>query len=228
MIFLGRGDVFHVETNLFKLGDFIPTTMTVSLKDIKLKAVRRFRIVKKHNHSDLLLKIAQERCKDSYNLLFDYYAPKIYRYGLSNQLNESQSSDLVQEVMTLVWLKADLFNVDKGEASTWIFTLARNKRFDLLRKHIRDTNVITSDELWETHSKQEVNEDTDLQKLQEKKEIRKHVSELPEKQKDVITQVYFSGLTQEEYSQQKQIPLGTVKSRIRLAIRKLNTLLETE
>lgn len=213
---------------IIKLGDFIQSTMAATLiapKLLKTKT-RRLRIVDNNDHSILLLKVAQHRCRDSYKDLFNYYSTKLYHYGLSNQLNETQAGDLVQEVMTRVWLKAHLFDSQKGEASTWVYTLARNIRFDILRKNIRDSNVITSEEIWLPAPSDQIDQDADLELLQEKNELRELVKQLPADQKDVITQVYFTGLTQEEYAQAKKLPLGTVKSRIRLGIRKLNNLME--
>ena len=200
--------------------------MAATLIAPKLLKTRRLRIVENNDHSKLLLKVSQNRCKDSYRDLFNYYSTKLYHYGINNQLNETQSGDLVQEVMTRVWLKAHLFDIQKGEASAWIYTLARNIRFDILRKNIRDNNVITSEEIWQPVPSHQIDQDADLEQLQEKKELRELVKKLPEDQKDVITQVYFIGQTQEEYAQLKKLPLGTVKSRIRLGIRKLNNLME--
>jgi RNA polymerase sigma-70 factor (ECF subfamily) len=200
--------------------------MTATLIASKLFKARRLRIVENNDHSKLLLKISESRCKDSFGELFNYYSNKLYHYGICNQLNETQAGDLVQEVMTRVWLKASLFDIQKGEASTWIYTLARNIRFDILRKNIRESNVITSEEIWRPIPTHQIDQDADLEHIQENKELRELVNQLPDKQKDVITQVYFGGQTQEEYAQTKKLPLGTVKSRIRLGIRKLNNLLE--
>ena len=200
--------------------------MTANLIAPKWQKIRRFHIVEKDEHSYLLKKVAIDRCKDSYKELFNNYAPKIYRYALSNQMNETQASDLVQEVMSRVWLKANKFDNNKGEVSTWVFTIARNFRFDILRKNIRDNNIISSNEIWDS-SAQQIDQDADLEMLQERNELRALVNQLSDDQKAVITQVYFNGQTQEEYAEMNDLPLGTVKSRIRLAIRKLNNLMES-
>lgn len=200
--------------------------MTANLMASPLPYLRRFRIVEKDDHSQLLANVANSRCESSYKELFDHYAPKIYRYGIKHKLNESQASDLVQEVMTRLWLKSHLFDESKGSVSTWIFTLSRNLKFDLLRKNVSQSHVISSDELWDSATFDQIDQDANLEALQEKFELHSLVDQLPKDQRDVIKKIYFEGFTQEEYSTTNNIPLGTVKSRIRLAIRKLNSLME--
>ena len=86
--------------------------------------------------------------------------------------------------------------------------------------------MISSDELWDSATFDQIDQDANLEALQEKFELHSLVDQLPKDQRDVIKKIYFEGFTQEEYSTTNNIPLGTVKSRIRLAIRKLNSLME--
>ncbi len=200
--------------------------MAANVRELKRPYRRRFLIVENDNHTELLSKVARARCQSSFNKIFETFAPKVYSYGVSNGLTSAQSKDLVQEVMSRVWFKAHLFQADKGEAKTWIFTLSRNVRFDLLRKSARDARALSSEDLYSTLAQKVVDPNADIETSQEKQELHRFVDRLSVSQKDAIKQVYFSGLTQEEYSQSRQIPLGTVKSRIRLAIRKLNHFME--
>ena len=125
--------------------------------------------------------------------------------------------------MTNLWTKAHLYSSKKGKASTWIFTIARNLKFDHLRKNVRQEKLISSESIWDLeNSTQVIDQDANLDTVITNKEVAQEVANLPEVQKNVICEIYINGVTQEEYAQKNNIPLGTVKSRIRLAIRKLN------
>ena len=97
--------------------------MTTSQQDTAEKAAQ------------LLAQIAETRSRQAFSELFSHFAPKLQAYGTRQFGNEQTAMDLVQETMTNVWHKAHLFKADKGSPSTWIFTIARNIRFDLLRKN---------------------------------------------------------------------------------------------
>ena len=174
--------------------------------------------------NQLLKKIAKERCSQSFSLIFDHYLPRLMAFAQKGSLSESQSKELVQEVMTKVWLKAEQFNEEKGEANTWIFSIARNARFDVYRKNSRDSIFVQSEDIWSYLEDAPSLENFEL-KLQNQ-ELQQEVENLPPLQRDVIESVYFLGLTQEECAQEKNIPLGTVKSRIRLALKKLSQVIE--
>lgn len=177
--------------------------------------------------NSLLIKIATDRCEESFRVIFSVYSTKIYSFGISQKMTDSAARELVQETMTTVWVKSHLFKPERGKASTWIYTIARNLRYDLLRKHVRESRVISSEDLYEVHiADSDTQDDSDLiQKLQSK-ELLALVETLPETQKQAVEAVFFSGYTHEEFAHNKDIPLGTVKSRIRLALRKLHQLLE--
>ena len=97
--------------------------------------------------SALLMEVAAERCKRSYAKVFGYFAPRLRSYALKQMGNEALAMELVQDTMTNVWQKAHLFNSEKGSPSTWIFTIARNIRFDMLRKLQNRKEDICSDDL---------------------------------------------------------------------------------
>ena len=171
----------------------------------------------------LLLDIAKNQNPESFKNLFNQYSPKLYRFAKSGRLSDSQARDLVQDVMTTIWTKAHLFNADKGKASVWIFTVARNARFDLYRKNLREGNHLVASDLWSLEDSPNLQDHSlNLEEQLQNHQLRQYVSQLSEQQKDVIEAVYFQGMTQEEYSQKHNLPLGTVKSRIRLAMQKLN------
>ena len=84
--------------------------------------------------SAYMVTVAEERCKASFAKIFGYFAPRLRSYALKQMGNEALAMELVQDTMSNVWQKAHLFNAEKGSPSTWIFTIARNIRFDMLRK----------------------------------------------------------------------------------------------
>lgn len=177
--------------------------------------------------ASLLTTVASRRCRESFSLLFRHFAPKLLAYGSRQFGNEQTAADLVQETMTNVWHKAHLFNAEKGAPATWIFTIARNIRFDLLRKNKHRKDEMSADELWPVLSEQsdwpEDNYALDHNILMQ--EITHFYAQLPDSQRIVIEKIYVEGKSQQEVSDSLGIPLGTVKSRTRLALLKLKELL---
>ena len=177
--------------------------------------------------SALLMEVAAERCKRSYAKIFGYFAPRLRSYALKQMGNEALAMELVQDTMTNVWQKAHLFNSEKGSPSTWIFTIARNIRFDMLRKLQNRKEDICSDDLWpvlceQTPDQNEVSLDQQVTLQQ----VGQLFNKLPDKQKAVIEAIYIDGKSQQEVADQLTIPLGTVKSRTRLALQRLKDMLE--
>jgi RNA polymerase sigma-70 factor (ECF subfamily) len=167
--------------------------------------------------------IAVHRDKQMYAELFKYFAPRLRAFGIKMFGNEQQAMEMVQDTMLNVWQKAALFDASRGCASTWIFTIARNVRFDMLRKKQSRKDDISADDLWSdgdypeqegSHSQQ-----WDLYLIAEK--IAPHFHALPPAQRLVMEKVYLDELSHQEVSEQLSIPLGTVKSRIRLALDRL-------
>lgn len=175
----------------------------------------------------LLSSIANNQCRHSFSELFRHFSPKLLAYGSRQFGNEQTASDLVQETMTNVWHKAHLFNADKGAPTTWIFTIARNIRFDLLRKNKHRRDDISADELWPILSEDNdalendhvLNHDVLMQ------EISAYYMQLPKSQRLVIEKIYVQGKSQQEVSDELDLALGTVKSRTRLALGKLKKLI---
>ena len=172
-----------------------------------------------------LQEVALSQDKQAFSELFSWFAPKIRAYGLKKFNDPTLAMDLVQETMTLVWRKATLFNQSKGNASGWIFTVMRNHSFDMLRKMQSNREDTVSDELWPLFDKQV--EAVELDWLETKK-LKKAVSILPNNQRVVVEGIYEQGLTQQELSEQLSEPIGTIKSRLRLALTKLRQEYEHE
>ncbi|WP_300318124.1 sigma-70 family RNA polymerase sigma factor [Idiomarina sp.] len=177
--------------------------------------------------AELLASIAETRSRAAFSELFRHFAPKLQSYATRQFGNEQTSMDLVQETMTNVWHKAHLFKPDKGSPSTWIFTIARNIRFDLLRKNKKRKDDISADELWPILSEQNDNLDDgySLDNDVLMQEISQYYAQLPDAQRVVIEKIYIEGKSQQEVSDALGVPLGTIKSRTRLALKKLKELI---
>ena len=177
--------------------------------------------------SALLMEVAAERCIRSYAKVFGYFAPRLRSYALKQMGNEALAMELVQDTMTNVWQKAHLFNSEKGSPSTWIFTIARNIRFDMLRKLQNRKEDICSDDLWPVLCEQTPDQnEVSLDQQVTLEQVGQLFNKLPDKQKAVIEAIYIDGKSQQEVADQLTIPLGTVKSRTRLALQRLKDMLE--
>ncbi len=166
--------------------------------------------------------IAETQCESAFSKLFDRYAPKIKAFILAAQPGSSSLADeLVQEVMLKIWQKAHYYQAVKASPSTWIYTLARNARIDHFRKHQKHQSDIDAEIVYA----QTIDETQDLfqaaQQKQANKKLFEAIETLSEEQTQVIAKIYMEGKTHQQVSDELQLPLGTVKSRIRLALGKL-------
>ena len=126
------------------------------------------------------------------------------------------AEECTQDVMATVWHKANLFDPTRASLATWIFTIARNKRIDLLKKERRpDPKELH----WEFT--QPVDQEAIFALQQENEKLRYAILDLPESQRQLVEQVYFGELSHRQVAEDMGLPLGTIKSRIRLALEKL-------
>lgn len=172
--------------------------------------------------SDWLNQVAKQRDKQAFTHLFQYFSPKIHRFGINKFTSDAQAKELVQETMTNIWKKAHLYNDDKGAATTWVYSIMRNAAFDMLRKLKHRTESNLSDDIWPIDS---VSESTDEEETFKdhllSKKLLSYVDGLPDTQQTVIKGVYFQELSQQQLAEQLNVPIGTIKSRLRLALDKL-------
>jgi RNA polymerase sigma-70 factor (ECF subfamily) len=167
-----------------------------------------------------LYDIATDRDKSAFTALFSWFAPKIIRFGIQKLNTESAANELLQETMTNIWRKAHLFDGDKGEATTWVYSIMRNLSFDMLRKVKSNREDTLSDDIWPMAEAQLVENDVFDDHLMNST-LLKHINVLPDRQKEVVKGLYFEEMSQEQLATKLAIPLGTVKSRLRLALIKL-------
>lgn len=182
--------------------------------------------------NSLLEKVAQEQDRRSFQSLFEHFAPliKAFAYKVpSVSQTEAFADELVQETMLKVWVKADSFDASRASASTWIFTIARNTRIDLLRKYSRHhTNAVSTESIADMLETQdiwfeELENDVfnHLAQLRNKHVIHESLKGLPEEQSYILEKVYLEDKSHSEVASELALPLGTVKSRVRLALKKL-------
>lgn len=166
--------------------------------------------------------VGVERDKSAFSDLFRYFAPRIYHISLSKLGSENLANDVVQETMTNIWRKAHLFDAAKGQATTWVYTIMRNVSFDMLRKISANKEDNLSDDLW-GHVDGQI-DDPSLEPFRDHladRELQAGINNLPDDQKQVVESMFYQDLSQSQIAEKLGIPLGTVKSRLRLAMSKL-------
>ncbi|MDX2465649.1 MAG: sigma-70 family RNA polymerase sigma factor [Porticoccus sp.] len=174
--------------------------------------------------SDLLVEMAVTQDKSLYIKLYRHFAPKIKAYIIRLGVADAAAEELVQEAMLNMWRKAHLFNPEKSAASTWLFTLARNQSIDWMRKQkYPEYSLDSLPEYSECVPESDLGEKAVLCER-----MAQAISQLPESQSQVIYMSFFEGRSHSEIADRLTIPLGSVKSRIRLAVEKLKLTLRGE
>ena len=167
---------------------------------------------------DLIKKISENRDEGAFSQIFDFIAPKINSYFIKNNLNFEQSEELTQDVLSTIWSKAYLFNPEKSKFTTWSFTIARNKKIDFYRKTKK--NNINEDDIRSFLYQNEEGNDYEIEAT-----INKIKEELDQNQQKLIKMSFFEQKSHKNIAEELEIPLGTVKSRIRSALNKMQKFL---
>src|SRR5271157_1601285 len=172
--------------------------------------------------------IATRQDRVAFAEIFNHFAPRVKAFLRKAGASEAQAEEIAQEAMLSVWRKAALFNPMVSGVATWIFTIARNLRIDAIRRERRG-GAIRVDEV---EAEYEVDEaplaDVRIVAAQSEARVREALAALPRDQLTVIQMSFFEEQAQAEIARTLQIPLGTVKSRVRLAMKRLRGLLEAE
>jgi RNA polymerase sigma-70 factor (ECF subfamily) len=170
----------------------------------------------------LMARVAAARDRAAFGLLFDHFAPRLKSFLMRQGTAPATAEELVQEALLTVWRQAAAFDPAKATVSTWVFTIARNKRIDWLRRERRpelDPNdpLLVPDQPGAEQS---------LGASQEAALIRRALASLPPEQAEVIRLAYFEDKVHTTIAAETGTPLGTVKSRLRLALQRLAGLLK--
>ncbi len=172
--------------------------------------------------SKLLTRVGQQRDVDAFEALFRHYGPRVRSFMAMKTRDTQLAEELMQETMMAVWNKAVQFDPARGNVSAWIFTIARNQRIDAFRRKrpMFDENdpAFVKDDIPPA--------DVELEERQDAELLRKAMEVLPPEQLDVLKRAFFDEASHSTIAQDMGIPLGTVKSRIRLAFEKLRSTLE--
>lgn len=168
-------------------------------------------------------RIAQNRDRGAFALLFDRFAPRLKTFMMRKGVATEQAEDLVQETMIAVWTKAGLYNPARGSVSAWIFTIARNLRIDRIRRESSMSYAVLED--FDQPSDEEAIDDV-LAGREEQSAVARALSEIPPEQRDVLILSYVEDIPQSEIARRLSLPLGTVKSRMRLAYNRMRKSLE--
>lgn len=177
----------------------------------------------KEQWSSLITKVAQDD-RQAFVTLFNHFAPLLKTYAMSTQpiLNASRAEEFVQETMLKVWRKAHQFNADKSSASTWIYAVGRNTRIDMLRAAKNIDTVTDAEDVWLEIPDERASQQQLLEQGREKAQVHQALEQLPPEQKQIIRMIYIEGKSHQEIANEQNIALGTVKSRARLALKKLS------
>ena len=167
------------------------------------------------NWPALMARVRDRECRASFAQLFRHFAPRVKAYLIRTGSTDATAEDCAQDVMATVWRKAAQFDPARASVSTWIFTIARNRRIDLHRR----TRPVPEELPWGPAPEPEQADALALQ--QESETLGRAIAALPEKQRDLIRRAYFSDLSHSEIAEATGLPLGTIKSRIRLALDRL-------
>lgn len=155
--------------------------------------------------------------------LFDHFAPRVHAYLLRLGMDRANAEEITQDVMLTMWQKASLFDPEKSSVGTWLFRIARNRRIDSARRD--NARRIDENDPMLSPAPAFMQDDT-LDSATRAHHVSKALATLPGEQIALLRLAFFDGLSHSEISEKTGLPLGTVKSRIRLAFAKLRQALE--
>lgn len=190
-----------------------------------LKPVNSMPVTDRAFLASCMKRVAEEQDEAAFRQLFEAFGPRVKALMMRQGADANTAEDLAQETLMTVWRKAHLFSEDKGSASTWIYTIARNLRIDRLRRQVVWHEWTEDDHDDES---EELLPDELVSRNQTSETVREVLATLPNEQSLIIRLSYIDGLSHSEIAEQLELPLGTVKSRMRLAYQKIRGAVEDE
>jgi RNA polymerase sigma-70 factor (ECF subfamily) len=184
---------------------------------------RGFEVTGQDEWTDLIAAVAERRDRAAFTRLFDHYAPRINGYLLRLGADAALADELTQEVMVTLWRKAEQFDRSKSSVATWLYRIARNRRIDMLRRN--RSEPLDSEEAAQVPSEAAAADDA-MDSMQREDRVRAAMETLPPEQLALIRLAFFENLSHSDIAEKLSLPLGTVKSRIRLAFTRLRRQLE--
>lgn len=172
---------------------------------------------------ELLDRVASRRDRDAFDELYRRYSRAVYSLVLRTVRDAALGEDVVQETFTAVWRKAGSYRPERGSATTWLFTVARNAAVDAVRAR----KPVVGGDVPEMPDQGPTPEQQTVDSL-EAFTVHAAVDSLPDREREVIELAYFDGLSQSQVAQRLELPLGTVKTRTRAGLARLAERLEQE
>jgi len=170
-----------------------------------------------------LLSVAQTQDREAFSYLYQHFAPRLKSFFLQKGTIASEAEELIQEAFVTIWQKAHYYSAEKSYVSTWIYTIARNKKLDRDRKSMRFNNYVNDMQ----HEEPKLSQDDPFE-YSSSSQLRSLVQELPEPQPMILRSVYFEGKSHQQTANEMNLTLGTVKGQIRNAITRLKHLTRSE
>ncbi|MBV8565638.1 MAG: sigma-70 family RNA polymerase sigma factor [Methylobacteriaceae bacterium] len=175
----------------------------------------------------LVAAVAERRDREAFTQLFDFFAPRINAYLLQLGAERGVAEEITQDVMVTLWHKAELFDPHKSSVGTWLYRIARNRRIDRQRRDRLDFRD-PADYALDVADVGGPDADAIIDSGSREASVRLAMQALPEEQLELVRLAFFHGLSHSEISVRTGVPLGTVKSRIRLAFARLRRQLEAD
>ena len=177
------------------------------------------------DHAALVAAVAERRDREAFTVLFDFYAPRLNAFYIRRGADRGSAEEMTQDVMITLWRKAELFDPARSSLATWLYRIARNRRIDLMRRDRLDT-VDPGDFLFDIPDESNPDAGRMIDAQMREETLRSAMNGLPAEALELVRMAFFEGLSHSEIAEKAGLPLGTVKSRIRLSISKLRRALE--
>ena len=171
--------------------------------------------------------IGSNRDEKAFSEVYDYFAGRVKSFLIGKGMNEDSAEELMQEIMLIIWRRAESYDRTKAAASTWIFTIARNRHIDFLRGNNR-IEVELDDEILELETTERDIQERHVDNESAAQRLMYALEKLPQEQRQVMHLSYFRGQSHGAIARWLDLPIGTVKSRIRLAMQAVRTQLKSE
>lgn len=168
--------------------------------------------------------VMERRDQSAFTEIFDHFTPRLETYLVRLGLDSGSAEELVQDVMLTLWRKAELFDPGKSSLQTWLYRIARNRRVDFARRARTDYVDPQSPAILDIAEERRF--ETEIDSQQRDDIVRVQITTLPEEQRELVRLAFYEGLSHSQIAEQANLPLGTVKSRLRLAFTRLRRALE--